>query len=478
MNNIKITKTINIETDDNTLFLIDNVDILLNFNLKDSEIRYIKNKIKDEKYLVNINYLTKQYLICYSKGDNYSELNNIRKLGLDVFKTLKYEKADSLAIVNLVDNKEILKALITGIILSSYEFNSLKTKNKDYNLSEIKIASENITVDEINEVSNLANSVNKARDLVNMPNSHQTANSLSQEVEKIGLECGFKTTIFNKAKLESLKFGGLLAVNKGSIEPPTFTIMEWNPNNAINKKPFIVIGKGVVFDTGGVNLKTIPGSIDTMKGDMGGAASVIGVLMAVSKNKLPLHVIGMIPATDNRPGQNAIVPGDVITMHNGTTVEVLNTDAEGRLILADALSYANKYEPELVFDLATLTGSAAMAIGPYASIIMGTADDKVFSNLETSGYRMHDRVVRFPFWNDFDELIKSDNADITNLGPRHAGAITAGKFLSNFTDYPWVHIDIAGPSFLEKPMDYFGKGATGAGIRLLYDFFRNYFKKH
>ncbi len=210
-----------------------------------------------------------------------------------------------------------------------------------------------------------------------------------------------------------------------------------------------------------------------MKCDMGGAAAVIGTMMALSKNNLPVHVIGLIPATDNRPGENAFVPGDILTMHNGMTVEVLNTDAEGRLILADALSYANKYEPELVIDLATLTGAAAVAIGEYGTVCMGTADDITFDQLERAGFATHERVVKFPFWSDYDELIKSDVADIKNIGSREGGAITAGKFLSNFVEYPWIHMDIAGPAFLLKESSYRGKGGTGVGVRVLYQFFKS-----
>lgn len=253
--------------------------------------------------------------------------------------------------------------------------------------------------------------------------------------------------------------------------------MEWKPAHTVNKKPYVLVGKGVVFDTGGINLKTPPGSLDTMKCDMGGAASVIGTMIAIAKNQLPIHVIGLVPATDNRPGKNAYVPGDILTMHNGLTVEVLNTDAEGRLILADALSYANKYAPELVIDLATLTGSAVMAIGEYGTVAMGTANDATFAELEQKGFETHERIVKFPFWSDYDELIKSDIADIKNLGGREGGSITAGKFLSKFINYPWIHLDIAGPSFHLTESSYRGKGASGVGVRLLYQFLKAKTKK-
>jgi leucyl aminopeptidase len=185
---------------------------------------------------------------------------------------------------------------------------------------------------------------------------------------------------------------------------------------------------------------------------------------------MPLHVIALVPATDNRPGGNAYAHGDVIYMHSGTTVEVLNTDAEGRLILADALSYARKYDPELVIDVATLTGSAAIAIGKYGIVAMKARSDEEFERLKKSGDRVYERLVEFPFWEEYAELIKSEVAEIKNIGGKEGGAITAGKFLEHFTDYPYIHLDIAGCAFSEKKDSYRGQGGTGVGVRLLIDF--------
>jgi len=198
---------------------------------------------------------------------------------------------------------------------------------------------------------------------------------------------------------------------------------------------------------------------------------MIGTMAAVSRGELPLHIIALIPATDNRPGGNAYAPGDVVTMHSGATVEVLNTDAEGRMLLADALSYAKKYDPELVIDSATQTGAAIRAIGTYAACSMGTADDKVFDKLEECGFETFERVVRMPFWDEYGEELKSDIADMKNLGGSAAGQISAGKFLEHFTDYPWMHIDIAGPAFLSSDDSYRGKWGNGFGVRLLFDMF-------
>lgn len=236
----------------------------------------------------------------------------------------------------------------------------------------------------------------------------------------------------------------------------------------------MLVGKGVVYDTGGLSLKPTPGSMDAMKSDMAGAAAVVGALGLAAKQKIKLHIIALIPATDNRPGMNAYTPGDVITMYNGTTVEVLNTDAEGRMILADALSYSEKYNPELVIDAATLTGSAVRAIGTHAAIVMGNADDKFFSKLEKAGVQMHERVVRFPFWNEYKEDMKSKIADLKNIGGPNGGMISAGKFLETFVKSPYIHMDVAGPTWLDVRENYKGVDGTGYGVRLLYQFLKTY----
>jgi leucyl aminopeptidase len=268
--------------------------------------------------------------------------------------------------------------------------------------------------------------------------------------------------------------GGLLAVNRGSVTPPTFTIMEYKPAKARNKKPVVLVGKGVVYDTGGLSLKPTPNSMDTMKCDMAGAAAVSCAMYAIAKAELNVHIIALVPATDNRPGENAYTPGDVIKMYDGQTVEVLNTDAEGRMILGDALAYAKKYKPELVMDFATLTGAAAAAIGSYGIVCMGTASEETKAKLKNAGNNVHERLVEFPFWEDYAKLIKSDIADMKNIGGPVGGAITAGKFLEKFTDYPWMHFDIAGPAFLGSNDSYRGKNGTGVGVRLIFDFIKNY----
>jgi leucyl aminopeptidase len=267
--------------------------------------------------------------------------------------------------------------------------------------------------------------------------------------------------------------GGLLAVNKGSVDPPVFCILEWKPEKRLNLRPLVLVGKGIVYDTGGLNIKT-GDHMHNMKGDMAGAAAVTGVLYTAAKTGIPLHVIGLIPATDNRPGGNAYTQGDIITMHNRMTVEIGNTDAEGRLILADAISYASRYKPELIIDIATLTGSTAMTFGNQAIAMMGNAERKYFELLEESGYEVYERVAKLPFWEEYGEMIKSEIADIKNIGGREAGAITAGKFLERFTEYPFIHLDIAGTGSLKKDDFYRLKDGPGSGLRLLSDFLKRY----
>nr|WP_321453501.1 leucyl aminopeptidase [uncultured Carboxylicivirga sp.] len=458
------------------LFLVNKTDSLNDFGFSADALAYVKQKQEADEKLITINVygITYHVLILADNDLNNSALEKIRTNGHSITSGMRKSKKEAICIYDSTGNKAAVLALTEGIALSTYQFDKYQTK-KENSFSEFSIwvASAAVNQADLDELQLLTESVFITRDLVNEPVSTLDVAELSKTIEELGKKNGFSVEIFNKAKLESLKFGGLLGVNKGSIDPPAFHILEWKPADAKNSKPVVLVGKGVVFDTGGINLKTPPGSLDDMKSDMGGAASVVGALCAVSANKLPVHVIGLIPATDNRPGENAIVPGDILTMHNGKTVEVLNTDAEGRLILADALSYSKKYDPQLVINLATLTGSAVMAIGHYATVGMGSAKDETFEKLMNAGYRVNERVVQFPFWEDYDELIKSEIADIKNLGGREGGSITAGKFLSHFVDAPWIHLDIAGPAFVRKEDSYRGFGASGVGVRLLYDFLKN-----
>ena len=361
---------------------------------------------------------------------------------------------------------------IEGFLLSSYTFSKYLTEKPKNKIKSLSVSS--LDANQLQELRNIHNVISWSRDMVNEPVSFLNAEQFAEEMEVMAKKVGVTSTILQKSQIEALKMGGLLSVNQGSMDPPTFTILEFKPDNAKNTKPIVLVGKGVVYDTGGLSLKPTPNSMDIMKSDMGGAACMAGSIFLCAAQKLPIHVICIIPATDNRPGLNAVAPGDIVKMYNGKTVEVLNTDAEGRMILADALSYAEKYDPELVIDAATLTGAAHRALGDKASIIMGNAQDEIFSKLEKAGDAVHERVVRFPFWDDFLEDMKSPIADLKNLGGPTAGMITAGKFLEQFVDSPYVHMDIAGPAWRDKQKGYITAGGSGVGVRLLYEFLKNY----
>ena len=405
----------------------------------------------------------------------YKLKEDARRAAYGISKYLNGLKANEASFENATANKELGAAFVEGAILSSYQFLKYKTKDVKANtLAKLTVNENSLTKAELSELEATTQGTLIARELVNEPLSYLTAEQLSKEIVKTGKDAGFKVEVLNKKKIESLKMGGLLAVNRGSQRPPTFNILEYKPAKAKNKKPLILVGKGVVYDTGGLSLKPTANSMDMMKCDMGGAATVIGTLYAIAKLKLPIHVVGLIPATDNRPGEDAYVPGDVVPMMNGMNVEVLNTDAEGRMILADALTYADKYKPELVFDFATLTGAAKAALSGIASAYVGTASDEIKKKVEASSQNVHEHIWEFPFWEEYGQMIKSDVADIKNVGGSEAGVVTAGKFLEHFTNYPWLHFDIAGSAYLMAEDSYRGKYGTGVGVRMMVDFIKNY----
>lgn len=475
---IKIKKVKKTDDKANVLLLCSSIEELKEQNISKQELEYIKERKVEKAGFISINQYKRWVFVQFrpekKKGDELIE--ELRKSGAKLKGIFNSNSIQSITIKDLSFKTEEICAYLEGIVLSHYTF--LKyfddKKEKENKLNEINLFSEKVNGEQLSNLIAVYESVYFARTLVNEPLSYLNATKFADEVSKNSTESGVKVEVLGKKQIESLKMGGILAVNQGSSVPPNLSILTWKPEEHKNKKPIILVGKGIVYDTGGLSLKPTASSMDYMKSDMGGAAVVAATLSAIAKLKLPYYVIGLIPATDNAIGNKAYVPGDVIKMHNKKTVEVLNTDAEGRLILADALSYASKYKPELVIDIATLTGAAAYSIGHYALVAMGTAPEKVFSKIEKSSKTTHERIVRFPFWDDYKELLKSDIADVKNIGGRVAGAITAGKFLEYFTDYPWMHFDVAGPAYLHKPVDYYTSGGTGFGVRLLVDFIRNY----
>jgi leucyl aminopeptidase len=405
-------------------------------------------------------------------------LEKARKAGDAMAARLNGSKRTEAQVISLQDDAALTLALAEGVALGSYAFRKYKTDEKGApTLTKLSLVAKEVTAADVEELGDLCEAVWTARDLVNEPVSFLNATQLAAEIKTLSRNSGFKVQVLDKAQIEAQGMGGLLAVNKGSLDAPTFSILEWKPKNAVNKKPLLLVGKGVVYDTGGLSLKPTPNSMDQMKCDMAGAAAVACAMAVVAKRELPVHVVALIPATDNRPGGNAYAPGDVVRMHSGLTVEVLNTDAEGRMILADALSYGERYKPELVMTIATLTGAAMRAIGTYGTAVMGTAPDTEFHRLEHAGMQVFERTARLPFWDEYDDEIKSDVADIKNLGSDLAGAQTAGKFLARFTTHPFIHLDIAGPAFLTRKDSYRTKGGTGVGVRLFYEFIKQRAKR-
>jgi leucyl aminopeptidase len=442
-----------------------------------SQQEFINKRIGSEKYLSLINDgIRSTFIQVLKKGIQppHIELENARNAAYQLYKLLKDYDAESVVLINNgVSGREMI-AFLEGLYLTDYRFSRYFTKNEkpNFQIKQTAVVCDQLTEQDLLHLVAVTEGTLFSRDLVNEPLSYLTAVKLAEEIREKGQKAGFSVEVFNKKKIESLRMGGLLAVNRGSIDPPTFSILEYSPSDPVNKKPFVLVGKGVVYDTGGLSLKPTQDSMDYMKCDMAGAAAVAGAFYAIAKAGLPVHIIGLIPATDNRPDGNAYVPGDVVEMYDGSTVEVLNTDAEGRMILADALAYAKQYDPELVIELSTLTGAAHAAVGKYAIVGMGNADKKTMEELKESGFNTFERIAEFPFWDDFSEMLKSDIADQKNIGGKYAGAITAGKFLEKFTSYPFIHLDIAGPSFNKTEDNYRGKGGSGVGVRLLFDFFK------
>lgn len=347
---------------------------------------------------------------------------------------------------------------IEGMVLASYSFRRTSSLNLYMNGSTFNPS----------ELSVLLNAVYQVRDWVNMPYNQLKSVEFHAEIERVASQYGLKYEGLGPKAIEALKMAGLESVNKGSVSPPLFAILEHCPEGKAQDAPLVLVGKGVMFDSGGHSLKTAKG-MEEMKGDMAGAATVLGTMMVLAQMNYPKRVVALLPVTDNRLAPGSLSPGDVITYSNGTTVEVLNTDAEGRLILADALLYAAKLKPEWVLDLATLTGAAVAAVGEGAMVGFEQSASGLFSMLCEAGQHVGEPVVQLPLLPEYEEQLKSDVADMKNIGSGYAGAITAALFLKRFTEYPWMHIDLS-MALTASATQYRTAGGTGAGLRLLWKF--------
>lgn len=383
-----------------------------------------------------------------------------------------------------LSDAQTAQGLVEGFVLGTYRYRRYKTADgfegpaaffvhagDDHDRSSVEEGAD--------RGRHFADGACTARDLVNRSPDEKTARQFADAIVASGKAHGYQVETWGEDRIREEGMGGLLAVNRGSFDPPTVSVATWAPDDAVNDDPVVLVGKGVVFDTGGLSLKDTKDSMDMMKADLGGAAAIVGALEALAELDVPLHVVGLLPATDNRPGRKAYVPGDVVRMHSGATVEVTNTDAEGRLLLADALSYAaDTYDPEMIVDVATLTGSCVVALGQAAAGVMTSETDAAAERLysiQRAGERTGERVHPLPMYDAYKEHLESEIADLKNVGGRKAGAITAGKFLEHFVgDSPWLHLDIAGPAFRKTAQAYQPKGGTGFGVRLLVDYLSNY----
>ena len=368
---------------------------------------------------------------------------------------------------------EMIQGATEACFLSLYQFNAHKSESSDDENKKIK----SITFLAENEQSRasvenavqrgeiIANGTILARDLSNQPGNHLTPTQLAEKAEAVAAATGLGCEIFDKATLVKKGFRTLLAVAQGSVEEPRFIILEYVPEGE-GQDTVVLVGKGITFDTGGISLKS-GGGMHEMKHDMSGAAAVIGAMQVIGQLKPNVRVIGVVAATENMPSGTAIKPGDVVTSYGGKTIEILNTDAEGRLVLADALGWSAQYNPKGVIDLATLTGAVITCLGHIAAGAM-TTDSALMTKVKSAAIKTHERVWELPLWDDYDEGVKSKIADVQNIGDGTAGTIAGGAFLKKFAEgYPWVHLDIAGTAWGMKGSTYIPEGASGYGVRLL-----------
>lgn len=380
--------------------------------------------------------------------------------------------------------EEISQSIVEGAILSQYKYDKYITSKKE---KEIKITELTIFTEDESKYKSISKGVGiarivcdgaiHARNLANAPASEIYPESLAQVTKKSSEKYGYKCSIWDEKKIKAEGFGGLTAVSLGSARPPRFIILEYNSYKK-ELEPIVLVGKGITFDSGGISIKP-SANMSEMKMDMSGAATVIGTIETAARLKLQVRLIGLIPATENMPSGSAMKPGDIITHHGGKTSEIDNTDAEGRLILADALSYAHTYKPKYVIDLATLTGAVVVALGHHATAILGN-DEDLISKIKSAGEKTYERVWQLPLFEEYEKQIKSDIADVKNIGSRGAGTITAAMFLKKFIsdknkkEYKWAHLDIAGTAIMDEGNHYIQKGGSGVGVRLLVEFLKNY----
>jgi leucyl aminopeptidase len=366
--------------------------------------------------------------------------------------------------------REVARTAAEGAGLGLYRFDTHKSAAEDHELDTFWLVADEAVLEEATEGAELGGKVAEgtvlARDLANEPSNVATPEYLAKRARRIAEKYGMELNVLDRRGIEEEGLTGLATVGRSASNEPRFIVLEHRRGG--DRAPVVLVGKAVTFDSGGISIKPSAGMED-MKFDMSGGAAVLGVMEALGAIDLPLDVVALVPATENLPGGDAFKPGDVLQMHSGKTVEIVTTDAEGRLILADALSYATRYEPSAVVDCATLTGACVVALGDHASGLMGN-DEDLIAELQTASETTAEKAWPLPLFEEYTEQIKGDTADIKNSGGRKGGALTAAAFLKEFAEYPWAHLDIAGTAYGKKGNAYTTKGATGVPTRLLVEF--------
>lgn len=410
-------------------------------------------------------------------SDREVDSEALRRAGGRALRALERAKAKRAALLvpslRRVGAARVGQALSEGLILGAYRFDKYKTIDEP---RETLAACMLIPADERQRLAirkgaqageSIAQSTNLARDLSNEPGSVHTPAWMAAQARKLGRELDLRVSVLGEPELRKEKMGAILAVGRGSAHPPRLIVLEYGPKKASKRRPTIaLVGKGITFDSGGISIKPAA-SMNEMKHDMSGGAAVIGAMRAIALLKLPLRVVGIVAAAQNMPDGEAYLPGDVVTSASGKTIEVLNTDAEGRVVLADALHYASRFSPSATIDLATLTGACVVALGSVCCGVMGN-DEKLIAKVRAAGERTHERAWPLPLWEEHKKQVKGNVGDVKNTAGREAGTSTAGAFLSHFVDEtPWAHLDIAGTAWTSKDDAYCVKGATGFGVRLL-----------
>lgn len=389
-----------------------------------------------------------------------------------------YAKKHHIQDIAFIADKENASPFCEGLLLAVYHFDELKNikkPKKDYIISSITAISDADLSAELKEASSLSQAVNKTRDLCNAPGNHLTPQIFAEKAKEMANNYGLSCTILDEKEMEEEEMFSLLSVSKGSDEEAKLIVLEHKPTELKSDDTIALVGKGLTFDAGGISLKPAL-NMHEMKRDMSGGGAVFGAMQAIAEMNLPIHVVGIIPSSENLVNGKANKPGDIVKAKNGTTIEILNTDAEGRLILADALTYAERYNPTYVIDAATLTGAMTIALGDVVTGMMGNSQE-LMDLLKRAGEESHDRVWQLPLYEEYDEQLKSPVADIANIGGKLAGSITAAAFLNYFTKkYKWAHLDIAGTAWSEGKVAYKPKGSSGAAVRLFYQFVKNCLK--